>query len=38
MLYAYKVQILLPYWDEPREFENHDFPPDMAKLLGTKLS
>lgn len=33
MLYAYKAQILLPYWDEPREFTNEDFPPDMAKLF-----
>ena len=34
MLYAYKVELQLPYWDKPRVFESHAFPEDMAKLLG----
>lgn len=38
MLYAYRVEILLPYWDEPREFKSTDFPPDMSELLGDFLT
>lgn len=34
MLYAYKVEILLPYWDEPRTFSWNGFPEDMANLIG----
>ena len=33
MLFAYKVELQLPYWKEPRVFENRAFPEDMAKLL-----
>lgn len=37
MLFAYKVQLMLPYWDEPREFKSVDFPPDMESLLQGHL-
>ena len=37
MLYAYRVQIRLPYWNEPREFRNFDFPPDMGKILAASM-
>lgn len=37
MLFAYRVQIRLPYWDEPREFSSFDFPPDMAQLLAASV-
>ena len=33
MLYAYKVQIQLPYWDEPRVFTDFHFPEEMAAAL-----
>jgi len=33
MLFAYKVELQLPYWREPRIFESHRFPDDMANLL-----
>jgi 23S rRNA pseudouridine1911/1915/1917 synthase len=33
MLFAYKVELQLPYWNEPRVFESRVFPEDMAKLL-----
>ena len=33
MLFAYKVELQLPYWNEPRMFECRKFPEDMAKLL-----
>ena len=35
MLYAYKVQLQLPYWDEPRVFMDFHFPEDMATALKT---
>lgn len=33
MLFAYKVELLLPYWNEPRTFTSSFFPKDMADLL-----
>lgn len=33
MLYAYKAEIQLPYWKEPRTFESHDFPEEMKVLV-----
>ncbi|WP_298770303.1 pseudouridine synthase, partial [uncultured Fibrobacter sp.] len=33
MLYAYKVEIRLPYWMESRAFECNDYPEDMAELV-----
>ena len=33
MLYAYKVELLLPYWDTPRTFASENFPPEMKDLL-----
>ena len=33
MLFAYKIELQLPYWKEPRVFESHAYPEDMAKLL-----
>ncbi|MBO7384282.1 MAG: RluA family pseudouridine synthase [Fibrobacter sp.] len=33
MLYAYKAEVQLPYWNAPRTFENYDFPDDMKSLL-----
>lgn len=33
MLYAYKAEIQLPYWDTPRTFEYADYPPDMLELV-----
>lgn len=33
MLFAYKVELLLPYWNESRTFESDWFPPDMAEFL-----
>lgn len=30
MLYAYKVEILLPYWNTSKTFESRDFPEEMA--------
>lgn len=33
MLYAYKAEIQLPYWREPREFSCEMYPEDMAKLV-----
>ena len=33
MLYAYKVEIQLPYWKEPRVFECTDCPEEMSELL-----
>ncbi|MBO6075642.1 MAG: RluA family pseudouridine synthase [Fibrobacter sp.] len=33
MLYAYKVEIQLPYWKEPRVFDCEDYPADMAELV-----
>lgn len=35
MLYAYKVELLLPYWDAPRTFKSENFPAEMKALLGT---
>lgn len=32
MLYAYKVEIQLPYWREPQTFEFRGFPDEMASL------
>lgn len=32
MLYAYKVEIQLPYWRESRVFECEDYPAEMAEL------
>lgn len=34
MLYAYKVEIQLPYWRESRTFSSLDFPDDMGTLLA----
>ena len=33
MLYAYKVEIQLPYWKESRVFDCADYPADMAALV-----
>lgn len=33
MLYAYKVEIRLPYWKESRVFDSQDYPADMAELV-----
>lgn len=33
MLYAYKAEIQLPYWKEPRVFESRNFPDEMKKLV-----
>lgn len=33
MLYAYKAEIQLPYWKEPRIFISEKYPEDMAKLV-----
>jgi 23S rRNA pseudouridine1911/1915/1917 synthase len=33
MLYAYKVEIQLPYWKESRVFDCEDYPADMAALV-----
>ena len=33
MLYAYKVEIQLPYWRESRVFECAEYPEDMAELV-----
>lgn len=33
MLYAYKAEIQLPYWKEPRIFECQEYPEDMARLV-----
>ena len=33
MLYAYKVEIQLPYWKESRVFDCADYPADMAELV-----
>ena len=33
MLYAYKVEIQLPYWKESRIFECENYPADMAELV-----
>ncbi|MCQ2063115.1 MAG: RluA family pseudouridine synthase [Fibrobacter sp.] len=33
MLYAYKAEIQLPYWREPRTFESHDFPDEMKRVV-----
>lgn len=33
MLYAYKAEIQLPYWKEPRLFTCENYPEDMAKLV-----
>lgn len=33
MLYAYKMEIQLPYWKEPRTFESLDFPDEMKALV-----
>ena len=35
MLYAYKVELLLPYWDAPRTFKSENYPAEMKALLGT---
>jgi len=32
MLYAYKAEIQLPYWKEPRVFESRNFPEEMKKV------
>lgn len=34
MLYAYKVELLLPYWDTPRTFVSKNFPAEMKTLLA----
>ena len=33
MLYAYKVELRLPYWDAPRTFTSENFPAEMKALL-----
>ncbi len=33
MLYAYKAEIQLPYWKEPRTFESRNFPKEMMALV-----
>ena len=33
MLYAYKAEILLPYWKESRTFTSFDFPEDMKQII-----
>ena len=33
MLYAYKVELQLPYWDSSRVFMDLHFPDEMAELL-----
>lgn len=33
MLYAYKVELLLPYWDTPRTFVCENFPTEMKDLI-----
>ena len=38
MLYAYKVEICLPYWKESRVFECSDYPTEMAELVESKKS
>ena len=35
MLYAYKVEVLLPYWDSPRTFTDLHFPDEMTETLKT---
>ncbi len=37
MLYAYKVEIQLPYWSKSRVFECRDFPEDMKRLVEKAL-
>ena len=37
MLYAYKVEIQLPYWKDSRTFECSDYPEDMKKLVEMGL-
>jgi 23S rRNA pseudouridine1911/1915/1917 synthase len=34
MLYAYKVQLQLPYWDTPRVFSDFNFDAEMAAALA----
>jgi 23S rRNA pseudouridine1911/1915/1917 synthase len=34
MLYAYKVELRLPYWDAPRVFRSVNFPAEMKSLLA----
>ncbi|WP_290746786.1 RluA family pseudouridine synthase [Fibrobacter sp. UBA4309] len=33
MLYAYRAEIALPYWKEPRTFRSMDFPEEMKSLV-----
>ena len=33
MLYAYRVELLLPYWDAPQTFTSVNFPAEMKNLL-----
>lgn len=33
MLYAYKAEIQLPYWKEPRVFVSENYPEEMKKLV-----
>lgn len=33
MLYAYKAEIQLPYWKEPRVFISENYPDEMKKLV-----
>jgi 23S rRNA pseudouridine1911/1915/1917 synthase len=35
MLYAYKVELQLPYWDSPKIFTDCHFPEEMAALLAS---
>lgn len=37
MLYAYKAEIQLPYWNEPKTFTSFDFPDEMKNLIGNNL-
>jgi 23S rRNA pseudouridine1911/1915/1917 synthase len=37
MLYAYKVELLLPYWDTPRTFISKNFSAEMKNLLETPV-
>lgn len=34
MLFAYKLEMLLPYWDESRVFTSTNFPEDMKNFLA----
>ena len=34
MLYAYKVELQLPYWDSPRVFSDLHFPDEMTVALA----